>query len=40
MEKQLTLKAKGARFSFLFVSVGGKEELKNYQDLIDNQWNC
>ena len=38
MEKQLTLKGKGARFSFLFGSVAEKEELKNYQDLIDNQW--
>jgi len=38
MEKQLTLKAKGARFSFLLGLVAEKEELKNYQDLIDNQW--
>ncbi len=38
MEKQLTLKGKGARFSFPFGSVAEKEELKNYQDLIDNQW--
>jgi ABC-type polysaccharide/polyol phosphate export permease len=38
MEKQLTLKGKGARLSFLFGSVAEKEELKNYQDLIGNQW--
>jgi len=38
MEKQLTLKGKGARFSFLFGPVAEKEELKNYHDLIGDQW--
>jgi len=29
---------KGARFSFLFGPVAEKEVLRNYQDLLDNEW--
>lgn len=29
---------KGARFSFLFGPVAEKEVLRNYQDLLDSQW--
>ena len=32
------VQGKGARFSFLFGPPAEKEELRNYQDLIDNQW--
>jgi glutamate-1-semialdehyde 2,1-aminomutase len=32
------VQGKGARFSFLFGPPAEKENLRNYQDLIDNQW--
>lgn len=32
------VQGKGARFSFLFGPVAEKGELRNYQDLLDNQW--
>jgi len=32
------VQGKGARFSFLFGPVAEKEILRNYQDLLDNQW--
>ncbi len=32
------VQGKGARFSFLFGPVAEKEMLKNYQDILDNQW--
>jgi len=32
------VQGKGARFSFLFGPVAEKEVLRNYSDLLDNQW--
>jgi len=32
------VQGKGARFSFLFGPVAEKQLLRNYQDLLDNQW--
>jgi len=32
------VQGKGARFSFLFGPVAEKEMLRNYRDLLDNQW--
>jgi len=32
------VQGKGARFSFLFGPVAEKADIKNYRDLVDNQW--
>jgi glutamate-1-semialdehyde 2,1-aminomutase len=32
------VQAKGARFSFLFGPVAERDEIRNYQDLLDNHW--